>query len=65
MRCRKRGCLTRLSRWNPGPYCWTHAEAHWDKITRREQHNRNRVLAGAMPDDLTEDERRRYAAGDW
>jgi hypothetical protein len=25
-KCSKRGCITRISRYNPGPRCWIHSQ---------------------------------------
>ena len=32
--CRAAGCMVRLSRYNPGPYCGIHVQLNFEKLPR-------------------------------
>jgi hypothetical protein len=53
--CAEIGCMTRLSRYNPEPYCFVHALPQWGDHQRVEPRARRRhveELAGLHPEDL-------------
>lgn len=63
-RCREKGCSTRLSDYNVGPYCWVHTEREAVRGRGFHEHKYKRERESRL-DPITRDDRKAYRDGSW